>query len=351
MQLSENIKLYLNKEKELLIKNTMKEYISTVNALVDTSDINKYTTADVKASLPSALTNQCIRDANSILRKHKKSKNTTIPTLKKLCCYINNQNYKFKDGFVSFPIFIDNKSKRIDVKIRLTNRQKDIINNHKLGILRIVYKNNKLIAQIVYDSIDSNFSNSNKEMGVDLGIKCPAVSYTSDGKVKFYGNGRKNKYTRRYFAIKRKKLQKAKKIKKLKKINDKEQRIMKDIDHKISNQIIKEAINNKVGTIKLEQLTNIRSTTRTSRKNNYSIHTWSFYRLMQFIVYKAHRNGIKVEFVNPKYTSQKCPKCNELHHANDRHYHCTCGYHAHRDVVGAINICNSTEYVGNRHIA
>ena len=59
-------------------------------------------------------------------------------------------------------------------------------------------------------------------------------------------------------------------------MNDKEQRIMKDIDHKISSQIIKTAVKHKVNIIKLERLQNIRSTTRTSRKNNPSLHTWSF---------------------------------------------------------------------------
>ncbi len=34
-----------------------------------------------------------------------------------------------------------------------------------------------------------------------------------------------------------------------------------------------------VKVIKLERLANVRFTTRTSRKNNHSLHTWSFYRL------------------------------------------------------------------------
>ena len=49
--------------------------------------------------------------------------------------------------------------------------------------------------------------------------------------------------------------------------------------------------------IELERLANIRSTTRTSRKNNPSLHTWSFYRLAQYIEYKARFAGVKVEYV------------------------------------------------------
>ena len=187
-------------------------------------------------------------------------------------------------------------------------------------------------------------------MGVDLGIKCPAVSKCSDGSVKFYGNGRKNKAMRRHFATKRKSLQKAKHQNAVEHINNKEQRIMKDIDHKLSHDIVATAVAHNVKTIKLEQLSNIRSTTRTSRKNNHSLHNWSFYRLAQYIEYKAKLAGIEVLYVNPAYTSQTCPVCGERHHASDRRYACKCGFHTHRDIVGAINICNSTEYVGDSNI-
>ena len=96
-------------------------------------------------------------------------------------------------------------------------------------------------------------------------------------------------------------------------MNDKEQRIMKDIDHKISSQIVKTAVKHKVNIIKLERLQNIRSTTRTSRKNNPSLHTWSFYRLAQFIEYKAKLAGIQVAYVNPAYTDRKSTRLNSSH--------------------------------------
>lgn len=125
---------------------------------------------------------------------------------------------------------------------------------------------------------------------------------------------------------------------------------MKDIDHKLSHDIVATAAAHNVKTIKLEQLQNIRSTTRTSRKNNHGLHNWSFYRLAKFIEYKAKLAGIEVLYVNPAYTSQRCPVCGNVHHANDRDYTCKCGYHIHRDILGAVNICNSTEYVGDSNI-
>ena len=245
---------------------------------------------------------------------------------------------------------VNGKSKRLSVKTKMSDKQKSVFANSKLGTMRIVYKGNKIVAQVVYETTEPIYNTEGNVMGIDLGIKCPAVSYISDGSVKFYGNGRKNKYMRRHYRYLRKKLQKAKHIDAVKRINDKEQRIMKDIDHKLSHDIVETAVAHNVKTIKLERLANIRSTTRTSRKNNHSLHTWSFYRLAQYIEYKAKLAGIKVEYVNPAYTSQTCPVCGHVHHANDRNYTCKCGFHIHRDLLGAMNICNSTEYVGDSNI-
>jgi len=370
MQLSETVKLYPTKYQKELISQTMDEYIATVNSLISVAvsgiSISKYTTADLSCNLPSALANQCIRDAKFIVKKHYKSCHAAVlknrkrnikaaapklPILKKPCCYINNQNFKVNNKNMEFPVMVNGKSKRISVHTKMSDKQKSIFESSKLGTMRIVVKNNRIVSQIVYEISEPEYSDEGSIMGIDLGIKCPAVSYCSDESVKFYGNGRKNKYMRRYYKYLRKKLQKAKKPDAVKRINDKEQRIMCDIDHKLSHAIVETAIAHNVKVIKLEQLQNIRSTTRTSRKNNPSLHTWSFYRLAQLIEYKAKLAGISVAYVNPAYTSQRCPICGDIHHANDRNYTCKCGFHIHRDLLGARNICNSTEFVGNRQTA
>ncbi len=227
----------------------------------------------MSANLPSALTNQCIRDAKSIVKKYYKSCHNAVlknrklakkshirttapnlPVLKKPCCYINNQNFKVNGDCIEFPVIINGKSKRISVKTKMTDRQKSIFASYKLGTMRIVTKSNCLVAQIVYDLDEASIPTDDNVMGVDLGIKCPAVSYCSDGSVKFYGNGRKNKYMRRHYKYLRKKLQKAKKPKAVEHINNKEQRIMRDIDHKLSHDIVATAVAHNVKVIKLEQL-------------------------------------------------------------------------------------------------
>ena len=345
IKVTKKIKLIPTKEQEHLIQNTMKEYIKTVNDLVATFVLNdealKLTSKDVVANIPSALKNQCIRDAKSVFNKYKKAvktnlkkgKTTNVPILKREVAIYNNQNFKVKKDKIEFPVMINNKSKRLKVKALIPE---DFINSN-LGTLRLSYINNKLIAQITYEETEKSLNLTEHIMGVDLGIKVPAVAKT-DNRVKFFGNGRKNKYLRRIANSKRKELQKSKNIKKLKQIDNKEQRIMNDIDHKISRQIVNFAKNNNITLIKLETLSNIRQTTRTSRKNNKSLHNWSFYRLAMYIEYKAKLEGISVEYINPKYTSQICPNCGIKNKVKDRLYKCACGFKTHRDIVGAINI-------------
>ncbi len=82
-------------------------------------------------------------------------------------------------------------------------------------------------------------------------------------------------------------------------------------------------------------------------KNEKNLHTWSFYRLARFIEYKAKLEGIAVEYINPRHTSQICPDCKTLNQARDRRYQCLCGFKTHRDRLGAINIISAPVADGN----
>ena len=296
----------------------------------------KLSSRNVPGKLPSALKNQVARDAKSIYRKFLRGTVQKLPLLKKPVSIWNNQNYTLGDASISFPVW-DGKSSRLRVKALITDEQYSILRNCKPGTLRITQKGRKWIAQIAVETSSAE-PVSGGAMGLDLGIKVPAVCYTDNGKIKFVGNGRKIKALKRRYASKRKRLQKAGKGYAVRKLGDKENRVMRDIDHKLSREIVGFAISNGIGIIKLEMLQNIRQQARKSRKNNRSLHSWSFYRLVSYIEYKAKLAGINVEYVNPAYTSQKCPACGSINHAEDRSYSCACGFRGHRDIVGARNI-------------
>lgn len=343
------LKLQPSKEMVALLDFTMREYISLVNDIADyiivCGRMPKLSSAMVKAPLPSALKSQCCLDAKSIYTKvtKKGSKHKgKLPILKKPVAIWNNQNYEVGADYIAMPFFVDGKVHKTKIPAIVPTARLKELKVSKLGTLRITKKGSKYIAQIAYEQPEPESLSEGNVMGVDLGLKCPAVAVTSTGTTAFYGNGRENKFVRRKYNTRRKKLGKAKKLRAIRKSRNKEQRWMRDRDHKVSRAIVNDAIRQRVSAIKLEALAGIRKSARTSRKNNHELHSWSFYRLANFIEYKAKLAGINVVYVDPAYTSQTCPHCGARHHARDRLYICSdCGYSCHRDRVGALNILNA----------
>lgn len=343
------IKIRIHPTDESRLNDLAKEYIQVINRLTEEADrkgtFPKVTTKDIVANLPSAVINQAIRDAKSVYRKTKKLGKR--PILKKPVYYVNNQNYTIGETFVAFPIMVDGKAKKTRFSATITERDREMLKNAKFGLLRIVEKSGKWYAQVSLEVPTKLESSNLAEMGVDLGLKVSAAAVTSTGKTKFMSNGRQTKYIRRTYQSRRRKLGKLKKLKAIKKLGNKEQRWMKDQNHKISRQVVNLAKQEGVSVIKLERLANIRQTARTSRKHAKNLHNWSFYQLQQFITYKANLAGIRVVEVDPAYTSQTCPACGKRNRANDRKYQCSCGFHTHRDRVGAINILRQPVVDGN----
>jgi len=343
-------KLLPTNEQERVLRRTTTEYISCANDLIDycrgQTDKPKLSSASFDAALPSAVKNEVVNTVKSIVRKYERGKCESLPVLRKPVATWNNQNYRLLYSAIELPVWVGGKSKRISIKAVAVDYQRDRL-SEKLGSLRITQKNGKWIAQIAVES-QTAATYGNAVMGADLGLKVPAVAVTDIGKTKFSGNGRMNKYMKRKHRARRKALGKAKKQKVINRLNNKEQRWMRDQDHKTSREIVNFAIEQGVGTIRMEQLQNIRQTARASRKNERNLHTWSFCRLAGFIEYKARMAGISVEYVNPAYTSQTCPVCGTRNHAKDRLYKCPCGFTAHRDRLGAMNIINAPVVSGNR---
>jgi IS605 OrfB family transposase len=345
------VRLYPTPGQAMLLMAHAQEYISTVNVLVQACDAGMieegFSTKDFTAGLPSACKNQALRDAKSVHTKALKI--GRIPTLKKPICQWNNQNWQMEPGHLTLPVFLDGKTQQISMACV----EGELVGAP--GILRIKKKRGKWIADITMTLPQPPPSQNQGVMGIDLGIKVPAVSYVQGKTLRFYGNGRSQRSMRRRFYARRKSLQKAGKKRALRKSQGKERHWMKNINHQLSRQIVNHAQQDGVGTIKLETLFGIRErTTRTSRgakarKNNRMSNTWAFYQLAQFITYKAERLGMKVERVDPAYTSQECPACGKHNKAQDRRYCCSdCGWKGHRDSVGAIAISRRTGVSGKR---
>src|SRR3989441_1273490 len=347
------VRLYPTPDQGRLLMEHCQEYIGTVNVLSHALDADviphddTFSTKDFVASLPSCVKNQALRDARSVFKRSLEL--DCLPVLKKPICQWNNQNWSETQGILTLPVSLDGKTQQIQIACA------DIALDGLPGILRIKKKRGKWIADITMTIPKPQPVEQDGIMGIDLGIKVPAVAYVSRKGSRFFGNGRNLRHMRRRFYARRKKLQKAKKARAVKKSQGKEARWMKNINHQLSRQIVNHAHEQGVGTIKIESLQGIRKgTTRTSRgakarKNNRMKNSWSYYQLTAFISYKAERLGIKVEQVDPAYTSQECPACSARNKAQDRKYVCAeCGWMGHRDMVGAINISRRAGLSGDR---
>lgn len=128
---------------------------------------------------------------------------------------------------------------------------------------------------------------------------------------------------------------------------NKEHRIMKDLDHKISRKIVNYALQNKLKII-VEDLKGIRQGKRKGnglKGINRFINSWSFYRLQTFIEYKAKENNIPFLKVPPNYTSQECSRCGIIGERDSKSFICgnkRCqSYKKERnsDINASFNIC------------
>jgi IS605 OrfB family transposase len=342
------VRLYPTPEQAVLLRTHCQEYISTVNVLVAALDSDVLpdggkctSTKDFTAALPSAVKNQALRDARSVWTRSLEL--GIIPVLRKPICQWNNQNWRIEGDRLVLPVCQNGHVGQIAIRCSGTEPL------GKPGILRIKRRRGKWVAEIAYTLPEPEPTSGERIMGVDLGIKVPAVVHIIGKSHRFFGNGRMQRAKRRQFYAHRKDLQKAKKVRAVRKNQGKEHRWMRVTNHQLSYQIVSHAHEQDVGTIRMEQLAGIRQrTARTSRganarKNNRMMATWTFHQLATFIAYKAERAGIAVEWVDPAHTSQRCPACFHLNTADDRHYVCAeCGWTGHRDAVGAINISRRT---------
>jgi putative transposase len=164
-----------------------------------------------------------------------------------------------------------------------------------------------------------------------------AVTANPDtGKIEKFGKSALHVH-RKYSAI-RKRLQKEGKFRELKRVKDRESRIVKDLNHKISRKIVDMAQEQHAALV-FEELNGIRKTRKQHRSFKYALHSWSFYQLQQFVEYKAKLLGVPVLYINPAYTSQDCSLCGARGQRIGKDFKCpVCGHADHADVNAAFNI-------------
>ncbi len=179
-------------------------------------------------------------------------------------------------------------------------------------------------------------------IGIDLNATGHAAVAAIPATGKVLKLGKKAHHIHKKYREMRRRLQRMRKYRKLKSVKNRESKIVTELNHQMSRKIVGTAFEHRCG-IRLEDLSGIRDTARTTRTFRYALHSWSFCQLRKMIEYKARLLGVEVEYVNPAYTSKTCSMCGSIGDRNKKEFRCpACGHVDHADANAAFNIAKAS---------
>jgi len=213
---------------------------------------------------------------------------------------------------------------------------------------------------------DQHVLNKKIVVGVDLGINVPAYVATncteerkSIGDREHFLNAR-IAFHRRFHSFQKLKgttggRGRKKKLEPLERLREKERNWVHTQNHLISRDVINFALQTKAATIQMEDLSGYGKDEEGNVKpeNKFLQSRWSYFELQSMIKYKAAKCGIKVNLINPSYTSQTCSWCGQMGVRESTSFVCQnpeCkkyGKDIHADYNAARNIARSNKTVKN----
>lgn len=356
--LTRKILIEPSEEQEILLKSTAQAYTDACN-YISAFCFREHTTSkkniqeslyyDLREhfNLPSQMAISAIRSVVSAYATvHATQKRWSVqPAFKKQKYNLTwNRDYSLNRKTGDFSL--NTLDGRQHIKTQWKGQEKYSI-LEKYGTATIAFKHGKWFAHIpVSITVDElSLDDVVDIMGIDLGVNFLATTYSSTtGKTQFF-SGKHIKHKRAQYRNLRSELQRKgtrSSRKRLKAIGNRENRWMSDINHTITKALV----NTTNPTLfVLEDLSGIRSATEKVRtKDRYVQVSWAFYDFRKKLEYKAQLHGHKVLIVDPRYTSQMCPKCGYTHKKNrNKKTHtfcCTkCGYCSNDDRIAAMNLC------------
>ena len=274
--------------------------------LLDKKERKKLTSAAFKhVEIGSMWINQTIRNTNA---------KTKVKHFKRIWLEVNNQGYEvLKSGdlyTLCFSLYRGRKG-RIPLEVHSASHtdvlDKIIAGGAKLGSLKLCKSKKRIWYALLTVSMEvPDAGEGFGWIGVDRGQNNIAVAALPKGFGKFWKGGRV-KNLRRQFQRTRKKLQQAKQLKEVKRLEQRERRIMTQINHVISKELVRFALDFEMG-LRFEDLSGIRQTSiqrkKTKSDADKNRDSWAFYQLEIFTRYKAIRAGVPVESVPAPYTSK-----------------------------------------------
>jgi IS605 OrfB family transposase len=129
----------------------------------------------------------------------------------------------------------------------------------------------------------------------------------------------------------------------LRRVEARHRRRVHQAQHEAAKQVIAFALQQRVGTLLVGDPKGI-TKQDAGRVQNWRLRQWRRTHLLQALRDKAELAGIVVRLVDERGTSSTCPACRQrVAKPNGRRFRCPhCGFHGHRDLVGAANIAAKT---------
>lgn len=292
----------------------------------------------VGVDTPSAVTQKVKQDFSTALKNGlAKGERGTTNYKRTNPLITRGRNLKFYHEYEAYQDFLDNiNSSDLAVYIKWVNKITFKIvfgNPHRSQELRYVVQNileenykvqgssigvedNKIILNLSLSiPKDIRKLDENTVVGVDLGVAVPAMCALNNNLYVRKSIGSKDDFlrVRTKLQSQRKRLQKSlantsgghgreKKLKSLERMKKTEAHFVETYCHMVSKRVVDFALRNSAKYINVENLTGYDT-------DDFILRNWSYYKLQEYITYKAAKYGIEVRKVNPCYTSQVCSVC------------------------------------------
>ena len=344
------------------------EYARVVNLYIDAlnqaKELPKFTNFKVETWLSARLQQCAGKQATEIVKStRKKDREIRLKKYKKIYKYFLNKarqkkfietkfselglNYKIKPRYDGKSINLDNRfwslntslnsfdywiklgsiGNKIGLFLPLKNHKhnKKFDNWKRVGSCRLLRNNGKYKIELIYEYANSTISKPTKILAIDAGINC--LMSCSDG---------------RQIGLGLKKL--------LNELNQKQQK-SKSYQRKLKqiHNYVRWCVNQldwgNLTDLVIENLKYIQVDTkkRVNKATRRLLSKWNLGLWRKAIEQKCEANCVYLHYVEPKYTSQTCPRCGNVDKGNRDGvlFRCTsCGYEANADLNASINILN-----------
>lgn len=292
-----------------------------------------YQDVRIKFGLPA---NLAVRARNRVAKSYKKDRKR-MHKFTALSMDLDKKLFTLRRN--EWTVSIATIEGRVKPKLAIGEYQRELLKNPTRDAKLVYRRDTKEFYIHITVLVNTPEPKGYNPVGVDVGINNLLVA--SGG---FKVKGGEIKQRRRHFRELRRSLQlkgTSSAKRRLKRLAGREWRWVNTVLHQVSKAFVNSLV---VGRdfVVMEKLNGIRQRCKHRKEQRADFHSWAFHRLQFMIEYKCLEKGIPVVYVEPEYTSQRCPRCGIIDKKNRRSqalFRCvSCGFQHNADYVASLNL-------------